>query len=577
MKRCFLKILEIFVNVFYLGYSNDYRVLVSDKSRALTAPSGSLIIALMKVLTAAQMREVDRLTTERYLLPGLLLMENAAGRTLEAVENKFGSVVGKKALIICGKGNNGGDGAAIARQLHTKGCAVRVLLLGRVEESTGEARSNFAAVRSLAESSAKLKFVEVESEAKFNEEASAQHYDLFFDAIFGTGLSRPAKGLYEYAINYLNKRKPVIAVDMPSGLDADAFDLIGTAVSADLTVTFTAPKIGNLLPPACEHNGELVVAPIGSPDALISACGSNLTLVESPMIEAWLASSRRTAHAHKGDAGKVLIIAGSRGKTGAACLSGAASLRAGAGLVTIATAASAQPAVASQAIVECMTEPLIETASGTVSLDALKSALALAAARDVLAIGPGLGSSEQSTFDFVRELITQRERPMVIDADGLNALIGWTENLQGSAALPLILTPHAGEMGRLVGKSAKEVVEDRLEVSRAFATRHQVILVLKGSRTLIAAPDGEVYINPTGNAGMATGGSGDVLTGIIAGLLAQKTNDATLATISAVYLHGLAGDIAVSRFGTRAMIASDITAHLGDAFIEVGGEEEKGV
>jgi NAD(P)H-hydrate epimerase len=529
----------------------------------------------MKILTAAQMREVDRVTTEAYLLPSLLLMENAAARTVEAVEKKFGLVTGKQALVICGKGNNGGDGAAIARQLRTRHCAVTVLLLGRIEETKGDARINFDTARALAHSSEDFKFVEIESDEQFHEEANAQHQDLFFDAIFGTGLSRPAAGLFEHAINYLNECKPVIAVDIPSGLDSDRFDFIGAAVRADLTVTFTAPKIANLLPPAGENGGELVIAPIGSPDALINACGSNLNLIDRAMIKTWLMQSRRTAHAHKGDAGKILIIAGSRGKSGAACLAGAAAMRAGAGLVTIATASSAQQAVASQAIVESMTEPLAETASGTVSLDALKNALMLAAERDVVAIGPGLGSDEQSTIDFVRELITESERPMVIDADGLNALVGWTENLQGSAELPLILTPHAGEMARLVGKSAKEVVERRLEIANEFATRHQVILVLKGSRTLIATPSGEVYINPTGNAGMATGGSGDVLTGIIAGLLAQKSDDAIKATIAAVYLHGLAGDIAASHVGTRALIASDISAHLGDAFIEVGGDEEK--
>jgi NAD(P)H-hydrate epimerase len=529
----------------------------------------------MKILSAAQMREVDRLTTERYGVPGLLLMEQAAARTVEAVEKQFGSLAGKRALVICGKGNNGGDGAAIARQLHARNCPVKILLLGRVEDTGGDARINFEALQALTSGSEKIDLVEIDSPEQFDIEADLESVDLFFDAIFGTGLSRPAAGLFEHAINFLNRQKPVIAIDLPSGLNSDAFEFIGAAVRADLTVTFTAPKIANLLPPVCENNGELVVTSIGSPEALVEACGSHLTLVDRTMIDAWLASSRRTSQAHKGDAGKVLIIAGSRGKSGAACLAGAASMRSGAGLVTIATAQSAQQAVASQAIVECMTEALAETASGSVSLDALQNALALARERDVVALGPGLGSSEPSTVDFVRQLITRRERPMVIDADGLNALVGWLENLQGSKNLPLILTPHAGEMARLVGKSAAEVVENRLEIASVFAARHQVILVLKGSRTLIAAPDGEVYVNPTGNAGMATGGSGDVLTGIIAGLLAQKPDDATGAAIAAVYLHGLAGDIAASQLGTRALIASDITGHLGAAFIEAGGEKER--
>jgi hydroxyethylthiazole kinase-like uncharacterized protein yjeF len=314
---------------------------------------------------------------------------------------------------------------------------------------------------------------------------------------------------------------------------------------------------------------------IGSPDELITSSGSHLSLIEETEVRRWLASSRRSPHANKGDAGKVLVIAGSRGKTGAACLVGEAALRAGCGLVTIATAESSQPVVASSAIPECMTEPLAETASGSVSREAADRVRELAAERDVIAIGPGLGSAEASTRALVRAVVETRECPMVADADALNALAPFDASLRASAPLPLILTPHPGEMSRLVGKSIAEVLRDRVETAREVATSHGVILVLKGSRTLIAAPDGEVYVNPTGNAGMATGGTGDVLTGIIAGLLAQKLDDPLDATIAAVYTHGLAGDIAASKHGTRAMIASDITAHLGDAFIEVGGDEER--
>jgi hydroxyethylthiazole kinase-like uncharacterized protein yjeF len=270
----------------------------------------------------------------------------------------------------------------------------------------------------------------------------------------------------------------------------------------------------------------------------------------------------------------VLIVAGSRGKTGAACLAGSGAMRAGAGLVTVATAESSEPVVASRLIVECMTERLAETASGAVTREAAARALELASERDVVAIGPGLGSAEETTRAFVRALAVKRQRPMVIDADGLNSLAPWAENLRGSPELPMILTPHPGEMARLAGKSISDIVQNRVEVAREFATAHGVIVVLKGSRTLIAAPDSEVYVNPTGNPGMATGGTGDVLTGIIAGLLAQKTDDPLAATIAAVYLHGLAGDMAAGKSGTRAMIASDIAAHLGGAIIETGGEAE---
>jgi hydroxyethylthiazole kinase-like uncharacterized protein yjeF len=532
----------------------------------------------MKILSAAQMRDVDRLTTEAYNVPSLMLMENAAARTVEAIEKKFGPVACKRALIICGKGNNGGDGAAIARQLWLKGGRADVLLLGRIDETRGDAHTNFEIIRSLASANSRLRIIEVESSDRLRQEAALSSHDLFIDAIFGTGLTRAAGGLFEEAIHLFNDLtcgSAVISVDIPSGIASDSQELIGAAVRAQMTVTFTAPKVANVFPPASDYNGELTVASIGSPDELINASGSRLSLVERKTIKRWLETSRRSSFANKGDAGKALIVAGSRGKTGAACLVGEGAMRAGAGLVTVATAESAQAVVASQMILECMSESLPETAKGAIAREAADEVLKLARERDVLAIGPGLGSSEESTRALVRQVVIRRARPMVLDADALNSLAPWTEEFDGSAALPLILTPHPGEMARLVEKTIPEVVRNRVETAREFATAHGVIVVLKGSRTCIASPDGEVYVNPTGNAGMATGGTGDVLTGIIAGLLAQKPDDPLAATIAGVYLHGLAGDIAALRKGTRAMIASDLAAALGDAFIEVGGEQER--
>jgi hydroxyethylthiazole kinase-like uncharacterized protein yjeF len=533
----------------------------------------------MKILSAAQMREVDRLTTEKHGVPSLQLMENAATRTVEAIQKKFGDFSGNRVLVVCGRGNNGGDGASVARLLHEKGASVEVLLLGHISQTRGDARTNFERAKAIADAGAsRLHFVEIESSEALREEASRHRCDLIIDAIFGTGLTRPAEGLFEEAIRFINRKAgdtQVVSVDVPSGVASDSAELIGPAVRANLTVTFTAPKVATVLPPACDQCGGSIIVSIGSPDELIDSSGSQLNLVDLAMIQAWLASSRRGPHANKGDVGKVLVIAGSRGKTGAACLVGEAALRAGCGLVTIATPESSQPVVASSAIPECMTEPLAESVSGSVSREAADRVRELAAERDVIAIGPGLGSAEASTRALVRAVVEKRERPMVADADALNALAPLDASLRASANLPLILTPHPGEMSRLVGKSISEVLRDRVETAREVATSHGVILVLKGSRTLIAAPDGEVYVNPTGNAGMATGGTGDVLTGIIAGLFAQKLDDPLGATIAAVYIHGLAGDLAASKLGTRAMIASDITAHLGDAFIEVGGDEER--
>src|SRR5437588_4146279 len=345
----------------------------------------------MKILSAAEMREVDRLTAERYDVPSLTLMENAAKRTVEAAEKRFGSLTDKRALVICGRGNNGGDGAAIARLLHNNGAAVDVLLLGRVENSSGDAKTNFERARKIAESSPRdFRFVEIESINQFQQNATLSPHTIFFDAMLGTGLTRPASGLFEEAIRLLNDRTGdtlVIAVDIPSGISSDSSELIGPAVKADLTVTFTAPKIGNVLPPASDYCGALVIASIGSPAELIDASGSRLNLVERSDVERWLQESRRSTHANKGDVGKVLVIAGSRGKTGAACLVGEAALRAGCGLVTIATAESSQPVIASLGIPECMTESLAETAGGFIAREAAARAIELAAERNVVAIG----------------------------------------------------------------------------------------------------------------------------------------------------------------------------------------------
>ncbi|HWP43211.1 MAG TPA: NAD(P)H-hydrate dehydratase, partial [Blastocatellia bacterium] len=387
-----------------------------------------------------------------------------------------------------------------------------------------------------------------------------------------------ASGLFEDAVNLINRygqHNPVVSIDIPSGIPSDSAELIGPAVRAHLTVTFTAPKVGNVLPPASDYSGRLVVGHIGSPVELIDSSGSRLTLIEGDMIAGWLRASRRSSYANKGDAGKVLVVAGSRGKTGAACLTGEGAMRAGAGLVTVATPQSAQAVVASRIMAECMTEPLAETDAGFIAREALDRVMELASERDVVAIGPGLGAADESTRTFVRAMAINRERPVVIDADGLNSLSPWAENVRGTRDLPLVLTPHPGEMARMCGKPVADVVRNRVEVAREFATAHQAILVLKGSRTLIAEPGGEVYVNPTGNSGMATGGTGDVLTGVIAALIAQKPDDPLGATMAAVYLHGLAGDIAASKLGTRAMVASDISAHLGDAFIEAGGDGER--
>jgi hydroxyethylthiazole kinase-like uncharacterized protein yjeF len=528
----------------------------------------------MKILTAAEMREVDRLTTERYRIPGLLLMENAASRAAEAIEHAYGPVAGRYVKIFCGRGNNGGDGAAVARQLWTRGALVDVLLLGLVDETKGDARTNFEIARALSETGSGFGFREIDTSDALWEDTSLDRADICIDAIFGTGLARPAEGLFAEAIDLLNVRAeaPVVALDIPSGLASDDPNPNGPHVRADLTITFTAPKPACVLPPALYACGRVVTAAIGSPDELLAETGSKLTLVTPEWVAAWLARTRRKPDAHKGDVGNVLIVAGSAGKTGAAAMAATAALRAGAGLVTVATPRSTEPALAARSIPEAMTEALPETVDGALGLEALAHLRRLAEGRDVVAIGPGLGHGEE-TRDLVAAFVRDRARPVVIDADGLNCLAPWPDDLEGQPDLPIVITPHPAEMARLIASETRDVVADRVGIARRFATEHGVVTVLKGARTIVAGPDGEVYVNPTGNAGMATGGSGDVLTGLASALAAVGDN-ALDSAIAAVYLHGLAGDLAARESGTRALVATDIVAHLGRAFAEAGGEGE---
>ncbi|MFN7926599.1 MAG: NAD(P)H-hydrate dehydratase [Blastocatellia bacterium] len=540
----------------------------------------------MKILTAQQMRDIDRLTVERAGIPYATLMETAGSRVVEAILERYGPVAGKTFLVICGKGNNGGDGAVIARLLWMRGAKVNVCLYSKLEDSKGDPRANFEAVKELTNAGQGPDGREIffsdesksygppgKTEAPFPYPNAP---DFIVDALFGTGLSRPAQGAFQQVIEQINRlraaphsRTQVIAADISSGLPSDGSHPIGPHIKADLTVTFTAPKLGNVLPPNCYANGDLIVATIGTPGWLLEKeCDSNTFLVEEKQIADWLQASRRTPDAHKNAVGDVLLLAGSRGKTGAAALAAEATLRAGAGLVTVATSTSAQALLVNQARTEVMTEALAETANGAIADTAINAAVQLAARRDVIAIGPGLASNEESARRFVLEFVQQRPCPIVLDADGLNALAPWPTNLRGTADLPIIITPHPGEMARLTHKTKAEVIADRAGIARELAMQQQLIVVMKGSRSVIALPDGRVFVNPTGNAGMATAGSGDVLTGMIAGLLAQRPQPAFEAVLSGVYLHGLAGDLAAAKLGQRSLIASDITNHISEAILK---------
>ena len=545
------------------------------------------------------MREIDRLTTERYGIPSLQLMEHAAIATVRCITKRLdGDVAGKSILVFCGQGNNGGDGAAAARLLAIAGARVDVVLIGRIEQTKGDARENFnrlhawklerlareGKVSTVSETGA-INFFECES-AKGWEQLStsvltAPHHAVV-DALFGTGLTRPLEGIHLDVIQYVNEfRKKrdmssneitsIISIDIPSGLNADNEQTIGETVNADLTVTMTAPKRANVLPPASDYNGQLIVADIGSPAELIAEVEVQASLTEAEDVRRWLIKTRYVPGSYKNTHGHALIIAGSRGFTGAAALCGNAAMQAGAGLVTVATPVSVLPIVAAQVMPEVMTTALAETDRGAVSDDALDYVSRFARA-SVIGIGPGLSSEDERTRSFVDRLIGNRSTPVIIDADGLNCLAPWPASLPGTSENPLILTPHQGEMLRLLGTDDKSVLNDRLACARDFAVRHNVILVLKGSRTLIAAPDGRVAINPTGNPGLGTAGSGDTLTGIITGFVAQARAmlndniDFFETVIAAVYVSGLAGDLAAKHIGMRAMLASDIREHLSEAF-----------
>jgi NAD(P)H-hydrate epimerase len=497
----------------------------------------------MKVLTTAEMREVDRRTVEMGI-PGIVLMENAAHRVVEFLAEHCTPMEAQRIVVLCGKGNNGGDGLAIARQLFTRfhPRALHVVLLAPPEELKGDAAANW-------------RMLEVCGCPVVQEiPAEVRNATLVVDALLGTGVSGAATGRMLDGIREINRGFPlakVMAVDIPSGMAADSGETAGEFVRADYTVTFTAPKIAHALPPNCDHIGELVVGAIGSPPSLYENVW--LSLLEPGMFQELLAPRPRSGH--KGTFGHVLVVAGSRGKTGAAAMSGLGALRAGAGLVTVASAAGAIAEIAAHAP-ELMTDPLAETPMGSIALNA--GLEQIAEGKTVIAMGPGLGRHADIAM-LVASAVEKFPQPMVLDADAL------VDNLAGTGGRVRVLTPHPGEMARLTGKSTAEVQQDRVGTARTFATSRSVNLVLKGERTVIAFPDGRVWINPTGTPAMGTGGSGDVLTGMIAGFLAQFPRQADEAVAAAVYLHGLAGEIGARAVGEKSLIATDILKYLPDA------------
>lgn len=517
----------------------------------------------MKILTSAEMRAIDKTAIEELGIPGIVLMENAGLRIVQVLKSRFPVLAGERIVVAAGKGNNGGDGLVVARHLHNAGARPDVLLFSAKNEVKGDAAVNLAVALKMG-----IPVTEVRDAAAWKKgRGVVSHASIVIDALFGTGLAKPLEGLFAAVVEDISRAEAYkVAVDIPSGLSADTFEIIGPSVKADLTVTLAAPKVAHIFPPALDRVGELVIAPIGIPPELFENPDLKLELVEEPAIRPYFAKRKRDTH--KGSYGHLLIFAGSLGKSGASALAGRAALRMGAGLVTVATAAGVLPSIA-RSMAELMTEPLAETPEKTIAAAALPRALALLKGKNAVLIGPGL-SANASTAEFVLGLLPKIKVPCVIDADGLNIVASRLDALAGLEA-PAVLTPHPGEFARLVGRTNDEVVRHRLELAPEFAAKHDVVVVLKGYRTLIAAPDGRVFVNPTGNPGMATGGTGDVLGGMIASQIAQK-NDLLGAVLSAVYAHGLAGDVAADRLSEKSLVAGDLIRYLPPALKGLAGE-----
>lgn len=507
----------------------------------------------MKLLTADEMRELDRRAIEEIGIPGVVLMENAGRGAAEQLCRRFSDLWPGPALILAGKGNNGGDGYVIARHLLNRGWRVRTVVLTDEAQVSGDAAIN---LRALQRSGGELAFATDDGRLS---RALRQGRDarLVVDALFGTGLASEIVGHYATAIDWVNAAGlPVLAVDIPSGVDATSGRILGRAVGADLTVTFALHKLGHALYPGAGLCGDLEVVDIGIPAPLLAKAGDRHQMVDAAAAISLLPA--RPATGHKGTFGHLLVVAGSTGKAGAAAMTAEGGLRSGAGLVTVACPASVQAALAIK-LTEAMTEPLAEV-DGALSLQALAALQQLAGGKSALALGPGLGQADE-TFALVRRLVRESPLPLVLDADGLNAIVEHLAVLRERPPGSAVLTPHPGEMARLTGRTVAEVEADRVGVARAFARRHRVVLVLKGARTVTALPDGRVRLNGSGNPGLASGGMGDVLTGLIGGLLAQGLSPAAAAVLG-VYLHGRAADRLQQTLGNAGMIAGDLLREL---------------
>jgi len=522
----------------------------------------------MKIVTAEEMRLIDRTTLKDYGISGTVLMERAGLAVAMKIRELYER---RRVIVLSGGGNNGGDGIVVARNLQEWGWNVKVILPSKENKLSPDCLKQFKIAK---KAGVQIEFRDYVSDKDL-------HSALVVDAIFGTGLSKNVTGKIAKFISFINSSDvPVISVDIPSGISSDTGQVMGEAVRADYTVTFGLPKRGQLLYPGAEYTGKLFVEDIGFPEELIHSEKLRTELLEKKDVS--LLIPERQRYSHKGDYGHVLVVAGSRGKTGAAFMAAKACLRAGAGLVTIGIPESLMDVFQSR-VTEEMTLPLPDAGDGTLSSRALERILGfLSEKADVLALGPGISVTD-NTKKLIKEILMNSTTPAVIDADAINALEGNKQILKKTKA-PVILTPHAGEMARLLqgskgssfavlrrmdqrvkGSEIRAIEKDRINTAIEFAKETGTYLALKGVPSVIAEPEGRAYINPTGNPGMASAGTGDVLTGMIAGLLGQDLNPME-ASIFGVYMHGLAGDIAAKKIGEHSLIASDIIDLIPEAF-----------
>jgi len=508
--------------------------------------------------TAEQMQKFDRAAFDTFSIPGLILMENAGRAFVDELQRACGPLSGRQALVMCGKGNNGGDGFVIARHLVNRGVIVSVVLLGSRSEVKGDARTNLVPLLAMAKrSGGQLTFLEARTVGALRH---LKRPEIIIDAVFGTGFSGSVRGVYAKAIHRINRIGAFVAsVDIPSGVNASSGVVENIAVRASLTVSMGLPKIGQFVGAGCDHSGSVVVADISIPHMAYRRSSEQTYRILGQDVRAALPFRSRTAH--KYSVGKVFLLAGSRGFTGAPFMSAQSVLRSGAGAVILGIPRSIH-AVLARKVTEVILLPLEETSEGTVAPSAIEMIREKVGWADVVALGPGMGRNAE-TDKLIQTSVREIDKPLVIDADGLNALAGVSAILRKRKA-PTIVTPHAGELSRLTGVSSAAIERDRVASAREAARLLRSVVALKGSPTVTSAVDGSTFVNSTGNPGMATIGSGDVLTGIVAGLCSQGM-DPTTATWAGVFLHGRAGDLSAGSLGQRGVLALDILEALPEA------------